>query len=94
MEHSDDILQIREIDGALTLQEQMEEFVFLGLRKMEGISLKMFEETFGKSLEACYGIGIEKMKSKELLEEANGMLRLTKKGIDISNYVFAEILYE
>ena len=94
IEQSPDIFKIREIDGALTEQEQMEEFVFLGLRKMEGISVKLFEETFGKTLEACYGIGIEKMKAKELIEEANGMVRLTKKGIDISNYVFAQILYE
>ena len=94
MEHSDDILQIREIDGALTKEEQMEEFVFLGMRKMEGISLKGFEETFGKTLEECYGEGIENMKSEGLVEETDGMLRLTKKGIDISNYVFAEILYE
>ena len=72
----------------------MEEFVFLGLRKMEGISVKKFEEIFGKTLKECYGNGIEKMKSEFLLEESEGMLRLTKKGIDISNYVFAEILYE
>ena len=94
LEHSDDILQIREIDGALTKEEQMEEFVFLGMRKMEGISLKKFQETFGKSLEECYGNGIENMKSKNFVEVADGMLRLTAKGIDLSNYVFAEILYE
>ena len=94
LEHSDDILQIREIDGALTKEEQMEEFVFLGMRKMEGISLKKFQETFGKSLEECYGNGIENMKSKNLVEVIDGMLRLTTKGIDLSNYVFAEILYE
>ena len=93
MEHSDDILQIREIDGALTVQEQMEEFVFLGMRKMEGISFEKFEKMFGKSLEECYSEGIEKMKSGGLVEEAGGKLRLTKRGIDISNYVFAEILY-
>ena len=90
----DDILQIREIDGALTVEEQMEEFVFLGMRKIEGISIKKFQETFGKSLEECYGNGIENMKSKNLVEVADGMLRLTAKGIDLSNYVFAEILYE
>ena len=71
----------------------MEEFIFLGLRKVEGISKKQFQDTFGKTLEQCYGIGIERMKSEQLLEEVNGMLRLTKKGIDVSNYVFSEILY-
>jgi oxygen-independent coproporphyrinogen-3 oxidase len=94
MEHSDDVLQIREIEGALTKEEQMEEFVFLGMRKKAGISLKKFEKIFGKSLEECYGKGIKKMKSEQLIEEEDGMLKLTNKGIDISNYVFAEILYE
>lgn len=94
IEHSHDISQIREIEGVLSVQEQMEEFVFLGLRKIAGISLANFQETFGKSIEECYGKGIEKMKTEHLLEEVEGMLRLTKRGIDISNYVFAEILYE
>lgn len=86
----DQIQKAREI---LSKEEQMEEFIFLGLRKVEGISKKLFQDTFGKTLEQCYGIGIERMKSEQLLEEVNGMLRLTKKGIDVSNYVFSEILY-
>lgn len=94
IEHSQDISKIREIEGVLSKKDQMEEFIFLGLRKTEGISRKVFEEKFGKALEKCYGNGIRKMKSEQLLEEVNGMLRLTKKGIDISNYVFAVILYE
>lgn len=78
----------------LSEQEQMEEFVFLGLRKMQGISKKEFEALFSKTLENCYGDNIEKMKQKKLIEESEGYLRLTKQGIDISNYVFAEILCE
>lgn len=94
IKNAEDILTIREDVDVLSRQEQMEEFVFLGLRKMAGISYKKFEEIFGISLETCYGKGIERMKEQQLLEEKEGMLRLTKKGIDISNYVFAEILYE
>lgn len=86
--------QIQKDREILSIEEQMEEFIFLGLRKMEGISKKLFQNTFGKTLEQCYGIGIERMKSEQLLEEVNGMLRLTKNGIDVSNYVFSEILYE
>lgn len=94
IEHSQDASKIREIEGKLSQQEQMEEFIFLGLRKVVGISYRKFEETFGITLEECYGKGINNMKKQQLLEEENGMLRLTKKGIDISNYVFAKILYE
>ena len=84
--------RIQEEREVLSTKEQMEEFVFLGLRKMQGISIKEFEETFGKTLEECYGQNIKRMLKDELVEIEDDFLRLTKKGIDISNYVFAEIL--
>lgn len=86
------LFQIREEKVRLTETEQMEEFIFLGLRKMQGISIKQFEMTFGKTLESCYGEKIKKMEQEQLVVRENGFLRLTHKGIDISNYVFAEIL--
>lgn len=92
LEHSDDILQIREIDGALTKEEQMEEFVFLGMRKMEGISLELFEEIFGVSFDKYYGKNLKYLLENGLVLRNGKMLQLTKQGIDISNYVFAEIL--
>ncbi len=78
----------------LSEQERMEEFVFLGLRKMEGISKQEFQRLFGKTLEECYKNNIHRMKQEKLIEESDGYLRLTKRGIDLSNYVFAEILCE
>ena len=78
----------------LTQKEQMEEFFFLGLRKMVGVSLQEFEETYGKDNLNLYRDKIEELKHKELLEESKGYLRLTKHGIDISNYVFGELLYD
>ncbi|WP_289300962.1 radical SAM family heme chaperone HemW, partial [Sporofaciens musculi] len=35
----------------LSVREQMEEFMFLGLRKMEGVSKAKFEESFGRGME-------------------------------------------
>ena len=70
----------------------MEEYFFLGLRKMEGISVKEFEQSFEKNIESCYGENLNRMKETGLLVEEKGRLRLTERGIDISNYVFAEIL--
>ena len=70
----------------------MEEFLFLGLRKMAGISLKEFKDTFGKTLEQCYGKNIQNMIEKGLLVMEEDVLKLTKAGIDISNYVFTELL--
>ena len=77
-----------------TRNEQMEEFMFLGLRKMNGISKKEFSEYFGKSLEDIYGEPICKLESLKLLEQDDDRVWLTKRGIDVSNSVFVEFLLE
>ena len=59
---------------------------------MKGISVKEFESVFGQTLEDCYGENINRMKLANLLVQEDDFLRLTNEGIDISNYVFAEIL--
>lgn len=65
----------------------MEEFMFLGLRKLQGISKKEFYKCFGKEYMHVYGKVHEKMVAQGLLEEAGDMVRLSKQGIDVSNYV-------
>ena len=84
--------QIQKDVETLTVEEQMEEFIFLGLRKMQGISEQKFQEAFQKSIWECYSENIRKVMEKGLLDKRDGNLYLTEKGIDISNYVFAEIL--
>lgn len=76
----------------LSRENEMEEFMFLGLRKIRGVSMECFEEMFGVSMDEVYGDVIETMKSKELLEEIDGYVRLTEAGIDVSNYVMSEFL--
>ncbi len=76
----------------LTEEEQMEEFMFLGLRLMKGVSEKKFKKTFGVTLESVYEKQIRKLVEGQLLIRAEGNLRLTKKGIDLSNIVMAEFL--
>lgn len=85
---------LRKGQEGLDKQEQMEEFVFLGLRKMKGIREERFADLFGEDIWNCYGDNLKRMIQEGLLEKEEGALRLTRKGIDISNYVFAEILSE
>ena len=79
---------------SLTAEEQMEEFMFLGLRLLKGICIKTFEENFGVSLQEIYGNVIEKNVRDGLLRfcEDGEYLALTERGIDISNYVLAQFL--
>lgn len=72
----------------LSREEQMSEFMILGLRKMEGISTEEFRSQYGKEIAEVYGTQISRFKKEGLLAEEHGRLRLTPRGIDISNYVF------
>lgn len=76
----------------LSRPEQMEEFMFLGLRLMEGVEESMFLETFGVSVEEVYGETVKRLVRQGLLARADGRLFLTPFGIDVSNQVFAAFL--
>ncbi|MBE5874417.1 MAG: oxygen-independent coproporphyrinogen III oxidase [Lachnospiraceae bacterium] len=79
----------------LTVEEQMEEFMFLGLRMIEGICVREFEEKFGEALWEVYGSVIDKNIRDGLLHMSKdgAYLALTERGIDISNYVLAQFLF-
>lgn len=81
----------------LTRNMQMEEFMFMGLRMMRGVSAGKFKEKFGTSLAQIYGPQTEKMIKQGLLCRRNvqgqDYLALTRKGIDVSNYVFEQFLF-
>lgn len=77
----------------LTIKEQMEEFMFLGLRMIEGVSIAEFEKLFEKSIFDVYGRQIEKFKSQRLLSITDN-IALTDRGIDVSNGIFVEFLLD
>ena len=86
------IPEIYEEVEILSPKARMEEFMFLGLRMMKGISVAQFEETFGKKFEEVYGETCRKLVGQELLNRENDRIRLTEKGIDVSNLIFSEFL--
>lgn len=77
----------------LTRQEQMEEFMFLGLRLTRGVDLEEFHMRFGKTAEEIYGKQIITFERQGLMEREGMRLRLTPRGIDVSNTVFAAFLF-
>ena len=76
--------------------EQMEEFMFLGLRMSEGVSEQKFQEAFGKSIRDQYGTVMDRLIQEGLLLEdrENARVFLTDYGVDVSNYVLAEFLLD
>lgn len=76
--------------------EEMEEYVFLGLRMMEGISLLEYQKRFGVDFRELYSGVLEPLLGNSLLAESGNHDRiyLTSRGIDVSNRVLAEFLLE
>lgn len=75
-------------------EEQKAEFMFLGLRCMEGVSAERFEKKFHQSVEERYGKVLHKYENMGLMRLANGNWQLTEQGIDVSNHIFADFLPE
>ena len=78
----------------LSVKDEMEEFMFLGLRMTEGIKKPDFYRAFGRTIEQIYGEVLARMERYGLLEIGDREVRLTDRGRDISNAVFAEFLLE
>lgn len=78
----------------LSEKEQIEEFMFLGLRMMRGVSGSEFFERFGLNLWSIYGEVFERLAAQGLLEVRKPEVRLTELGIDVSNMVLSEFLLE
>ena len=71
----------------------MAEYCFLGLRTMEGISAVDFEDRFKASFDDRYGDVREELVDDGLLaDDGEGRIRLTDKGIELSNQVFERFL--
>ena len=73
---------------------QIEEYMFLGLRMTEGITRAEFRQTFGVEIEAVYAGILPKLAEEGLIRMEAGVIRLTKRGTDISNYVLAQFLLD
>ncbi len=80
----------------LSRNNQMEEFMFLGLRMMEGVSRHIFQKRFGTSIDAVYGNVLHTFFEQNLLAEdgIHDRIYLTRRGIDVSNQIFSEFLLD
>ncbi|MFD4705917.1 radical SAM family heme chaperone HemW [Gottfriedia sp. NPDC058432] len=79
-------------EHTVTKQEKMEEEMFLGLRKMEGVSERKFQEKFGSNFNEVFPNVIEKLMKDGLVEMNGVFLRLTHKGKLLGNEVFQAFL--
>ena len=78
----------------LSREEQMEEFMILGLRMTEGVSRKDFLDCFGQDPDHTFEGVIPKLRSMNLISTDGDRIRLTDRGLDVSNTVLAEFLFQ
>lgn len=78
----------------LSLEDKMEEFMFVGLRMMKGVSGSEFLERFGLNMWNVYGDVLKKLEQQGLIEVEAPMVHLTERGIDVSNMVLSEFLID
>ena len=94
LKDSGNLPKIRREEEKLSASDRQSEYMILGLRLMEGISLAGFRETFGTDVRKVWPGVLEKYEGYGLLEEAAGRLKFTGEGISLSNVVLAEFLPE
>ncbi|ACA46853.1 oxygen-independent coproporphyrinogen III oxidase [Clostridium botulinum] len=73
-------------------KENMEEFMFMGLRKTKGICIDDFQGRFGKNIIHIYGSVINKYKKLNLLIEKENRIYLSKEAVSISNTILSDFL--
>ena len=94
LKDSGNLPEIRREEEKLSASDRQSEYMILGLRLTEGISLAGFRETFGTDVRKVWPGVLEKYEGYGLLEEAAGRLKFTGEGISLSNVVLAEFLPE
>lgn len=76
-----------------TKEDKISEFMFLGLRMLDGINTDEFKEKFGMTIDEVYGPILSEMVEDKMLEREDNIIRLTRQGIDVSNVLFAEFMF-
>ena len=87
-----ELLQIRTDMEELSKEDEMSEYMFLGLRKTKGIDITDFKEEFGTDIKHIFGEAIEVNIARGLLIHDGNCLYLSKRGIDISNTVMSDFI--
>lgn len=94
LERCDKPKTMRENVQFLEEPRQMEEFMFLGLRKTRGVSKKEFKRIFGREMDMVYEKALHKCLENGMLLEHKDRIFLSEEGTLLSNMVLSEFLFD
>lgn len=87
-------VKLREKITPMYIDSRMEEFMFLGLRMMCGVSREDFYERFNKDIYEVYGTVLNNYIDQGYMAAIGDRIILTDKGIDVSNVILADFLLD
>lgn len=87
-----EFLQNQILQETQNFEAQAKEYMMLGFRKLEGISISQFEQKFHIHPLFYFRFEISKLEGEGLIEVDLDKIRLTKKGLDFANLVFEEFV--
>ena len=74
------------------IEDMQKEYMLLGLRKIEGVSVQKFKNKFGENPIFLFKTELNKLVTKKLLEVDGDVIKLTNKGLDFANLVWEEFV--
>lgn len=86
--------KIRQNVTPVYIDSRMEEFMFLGLRMMCGVSRSEFEERFNKDIYEVYGTVLNNYIGQGFMAAVGDRIILTDAGIDVSNVILADFILD
>ncbi|SFG39155.1 radical SAM family heme chaperone HemW [Oribacterium sp. WCC10] len=85
---------LRTDEQILSKEDQMEEFMFLGLRRIEGISEVEFKQRFQMDIMSVFGSELEKYVSQGFIIHDGYRFRFSDRGMDVSNVILSQFLID
>lgn len=84
--------EIRIIEEVQTLEEKQKEYMLLGLRKIDGISIQEFKQRYSENPIMLYRNELKKLVEEDLITIDEDRIKLTNKGLDFANLVWEEFI--
>ncbi len=80
------------LNETLNEEDKMNEFMMLGLRKIDGVNIGDFKKIFGVNPIMKYCKTLDKLTHEDLIQVDENSIKLSKKGIDLANLVWEEFV--
>lgn len=82
----------RSIEEVQTIEDMQNEFMLLGLRKIDGVNIADFKQKYIQNPIYLYKEKLNELVEEGLVEVTLNNIKLTNKGLDLANLVFEEFI--